>query len=175
MRNLASAALVAFLAACGGFEGTVSQTLELKQGSITGSTLAQEKDFDASGTSWNEFLNAAKAELGGDPEEVVVTGAKLSFDAAKSKNVGKFEEAIKGEVVLFAKAKETNEIVELARIEAPTGAGTVELDSEDVELLGKGTKFAAGEFRLGLRGDAVQTTEDDFSLGVIVTLALEAR
>ena len=175
MKNLAVILPLLAVACGGGFTGTVTQKVNLKQGDISGTSIAAEKDFDSEGSAWNTFLKDAKAELGADPEVVEVVGVKVTLDVADSKNAGKFEEAIKGAVVVYAKDKETNRTIDLATVENPTGNGTVVLEAKDVDLAVESAKLGAGKFKLGLKGDAVKTTEDDFDLKTTIILELEAK
>lgn len=173
MRHL-SVLPVLFLLACGGFDGSATQKLELKRGDVEAGLVSVEKELDSANSTWDQFLKDAKADLGADPTALEITSAKLQFDATKSKNVGKFEDVFTGKVTVFFKIKDSSEIIEVAEITAPKGTGDVELDLLTTDLSAKAAKLKAGQFKIGVKGATAKTKDDDFELGVVAVFSLTA-
>lgn len=166
-----------FLAACGdsGYESTVGQRLDLKGGDVSGTTLAREKDVSALfDDQWHPFLERAEEQLGHAPESVELRGASIQLDAANSKNVGRLEDALVGEVVLYLKDPGTGVITDVAKVKDPKGTGRVELDMIDADLAALQPRLLNGSFKVGVRGTTPKPAGSDFELALSVSLEAAA-
>ena len=166
------------LAACGdsGYEATIGQRLELQDGDMTGTTLARERSVDALfDAQWAPFLERAEEELGHAPTEVELRGASLQLDAAGSEGVGRLEDALTGEVVLYLRDPETNLITDVARVKDPKGTGRVELDMLDADLASLQPRLLEGSFRVGVRGTTPKAAGTDFKLALTLSLDAAAK
>ena len=165
------AALV--LAACGdsGYQGSVGQRFDLKDGDRSGTTLARERDVDGLlETQWGDFLDRAEGQLGHAPEKVELRGVSLQLDAANSQNVSTLEEALSGDVVAYLKDPSTGRIVDVAHVKDPKGTGRVELDLLDADLAALQARLLDGNFKVGLRGSTPKPAGSNFTLSLSVTL-----
>jgi hypothetical protein len=174
-RLLALASLALAVTACGGFEGTLTQKLSVKNGDTTGTSIASEHELDADSSNWGAYFADAKKDLGQDPTSISFTSASIQLDTAKAKNIGKLEDAIKGDVVLFVKIKDTNAIIDIATVTDPKGTGLVEFSMTGGDVTAQKDALVKGNFRIGIRGTAVKAATDDFEAPLSVTLGVEAK
>jgi len=166
------------LAACGdsGYEATIGQRLELQDGDMTGSTIARERSVDALfDEQWAPFLDRAEQELGHAPTEVALNGASLQLDAANSQGVGRLEDALMGEVVLYLRDPATELITDVAKVKDPKGTGRVELDMLDADLSALQQRLLSGDFRVGVRGTTPKPADSDFKLALSISLEASAK
>jgi hypothetical protein len=175
LRRLSLVVLPLVLVACGGFDGSATQKLELKDSDIESGTLSQEKELDDGNSTWKDFLASAKTELGSDATALSVRGVKVAFDTTKAKNVGKFEDVVKGDFVVSLRIKDTNEIIDVAKVASPTGSGTVELTVTKADLAATTAKLTPGQFKVGVRASTDKTKGADFTLPVVITFDLTAK
>ena len=146
-----------FLAACGdsGYESSVGQRLALKDSDVSGTTLAREKDVSALfDDQWHPFLERAEEQLGHAPESVELRGASFQLDAANSKNVGRLEEALVGEVVLYLKDPGTGVITDVAKVKDPKGTGRCRLALRAAGCAVRALPLQRPLHRAGARGDS---------------------
>ena len=175
MRHLALVLSSLLAVACGGFEGSATHTLELKHGDIESGTISVEKELDSSNSTWDGFLKDARDALGTEPTTLTVASVTATFDATKAKNVGRFEDVVKGDFVVSFRIKETNEIIDVAKGTDLTGTGSVELQVTTDDLSAKKDKLKAGAFKVGVRSSTDKTKEDDLTLPVVLTFGLSAN
>lgn len=175
MNRFLACLLAVAAVACGGFDGSLVQKVDLKKESVTSGTIADEHDLDSGESNWSGFLNDAKMALGKEPTSLSFTSVTLQLDAAKAKNVGTLEEVLKGEVVVYVKDKETNAIFDLAKTTDPKGTGLVTLDLLGTDLTTQKDKLAKGQIKIGVRGGSAKASGDDFDAPLSVTLGVSAQ
>lgn len=173
-RTLLALASLTLMACSSGYESTVTYRITLKNGDITGTTVAEEGHIDDDDSQWSTFLAAAKTELGEAPTEFDISKARLQLDVARAKNVGKLEEVMTGEGALFLRA-ENGVQVDIATFEDLEGAAQVEVDLTGKDLKDLNAALASSNFRLGLRSTTPKAANTDFEAPITVTLDVVAR
>lgn len=164
------------LIACGaGHEGTVTYSVNLKPGDVTGSTIANDLRVEPGDAQWTAFLSQARDTLGEPATRFEVTGARMQLDVTKSKNVGTLQDVLTGETTAYLRSSETGAQVDIASIEEPRGSAQVDMDTTGNSLEILDTNLARGDFRLGLRGTTTRSTSSDFEATLILTLDVTAR
>jgi hypothetical protein len=161
------------LPACGdsGYESSVGQRLELKEGDRSGTTIARERDVSGLlDDQWGAFLERAEGQLGHAPEKVELRGVSIQLDAASSQNVSTLEEALSGEVVAYLKDPSNGRMFDVAKVKDPKGTGRIELDMMDADLADLQQRLLSGTFKVGLRGTTPKAADADFTLALSVTL-----
>ena len=123
-RTLLALASLSLMACSSGYESTVTYRLNLKNGDISGTTVADDSHIDSDNSQWKTFLSAATTELGQDAQEFDVTQARIQLDVASAKNVGKLEEVLTGEGALYLRA-ENGVQVDIATFEDLEGTAQV--------------------------------------------------
>jgi hypothetical protein len=165
------------LTACdSGYKSTINYSIHFHEGDINGTTVAEDDHIDGDDSQWKAFLNSAKTELGEAPQEFDIDRVRLQLDVARSKNLGKLEDLLKGEGALYLRS-ESGAQVDIATFEDLEDSGTAEVE---VDLTGNDLKqvysaLAASNFRLGLRGETALTRDTDFEATVRVILDVTAR
>ena len=176
MRTLVASLLALTLAACGGgYTGNATYVVKLKQGDVSGALIANDEHVGPGDAQWTRFLADASAALGQAPESFEVTGVKLQLDPTRSKNVGGIEQALSGAGAVFLRQEGGLLQVDVATFEGLEGSAQESVDATGEALTPVFGSLAAGDFRLGVRGDTTRTPAEDFEAGLLVTLEVEAR
>ena len=173
-RSLLALASLTLMACSSGYESTVTYRITLKNGDITGTTVAEEGHIDGDDSQWRTFLAAAKAELGEAPKEFEISKARLQLDVTRAKNVGKLEDVLTGEGALFLRAPNGVQ-VDIATFEDLKGAAQVEVDLTGKDLKDVNAALASSNFHLGLRSTTAKAANTDFEAPINVTLDVVAR
>jgi hypothetical protein len=163
------------LMACGSsYESTITRSIHLKNGDISGTTVADDAHVDTDDSEWKAFLNSAKTELGRDAKEFDITQARIQLDVAHAKNVGKLEDIMTGEGALYLRS-ETGVQVDIATFEDLKGTAQVEVDLTGNDFKDINAALASSKFRLGLRSTPPLAANADFDAPITVTLDVVAR
>lgn len=162
------------LVACGsGYESTVTYTITLKNGDISGTTVAEDDHVDDDDAQWRAFLNSAKAELGENPKAFDINKVRLQLDVTRAKNVGKLEDVFSDKGAVFLRA-ENGVQVDIATFKNLKGTAQVEVDRtgdlEDLQV-----SLAKSDFHIGLRSTTPMAANTDFEAPIRVTLDVVAR
>jgi hypothetical protein len=173
-RSLLALASLTLMACSSGYESTVTYRINLKNGDISGTTVADDSHIDSDNSQWRTFLTAAKTELGAEPKEFDVSKARIQLDVANAKNVGKLEDVFTGEGALYLRA-ENGVQVDIATFEDLEGTAQVEVDLTGKDLADLNAALAASNFRLGLRSTTPKAANTDFEAPINVTLDVVAR
>lgn len=164
------------LVACGSsYEGTVTYSVHLKNGDISGTTIADTTHIEGDDAQWKAFLAAANKELGSAPKEFEVTKARIQLDVTHTKNVGKLEDVLTGEGALFLRAQNGGAQTDIATFKDVTGTAQVEVDTTGNDLKDITGSLNANNFFLGLRSGTPLTSSSDFDAPITVTLDVVAR
>lgn len=163
------------LVACGSsYEGTVTYSIHLKNGDVSGTTIADTTHISADDAQWKAFLAAANKELGSAPKEFEVTKASILLDVTHTKNVGKLEDVLTGDGALFLRAPNSAQ-ADIATFSNVTGTAQVEVDTTGADLKDVTGALNNTDFFLGLRSGTPLTSSSDFDAPINVTLNVTAR
>lgn len=173
-RSLLALASLTLMACSSGYESTVTYRVNLKNGDISGTTVARDSHIDNDNSQWKTFLAAAKTELGQDAKEFDISTARIQLDVASAKNVSNLQEVFTGEGALYLRA-ENGVQVDIATFEDLEGTAQVEVDVTGNDLKDVNAALAGSNFRLGLRSTTPKAANTDFDAPITVTLDVVAR
>lgn len=173
-RTLLALASLTLMACSSGYESTVTYRLNLKNGDISGTTVADDSHITHENTQWTTFLASAKTELGQDAKEFEISKARIQLDVANAKNVSKLEEVLTGEGALYLRA-ENGVQVDIATFEDLEGTAQVEVDLTGKDLKDVNATLAVSDFILGLRSGTPKAANADFEAPINITLDVIAR
>lgn len=173
-RTLLALASLSLMACSSGYESTVSYRITLKNGDITGTTVADDSHIDSDNSTWKAFLSSAKTELGQEAKEFEISKARIQLNVADAKNVGKLEDVMTGEGALYLRTDSGSQ-VDIATFEDLKGTAQVEVDLTGNDLKDVNTSLAASNFRIGVRSTTPMSSNTDFDAPITVTLDVVAR
>jgi len=175
--GLIAISLAFFSSACGDDPVAHSETVSLKlsgikAGDIKNGVASEEKNINTeSGNPYGEFVKNARAALGGkDPGAIELVSAYVRVHA-ESKNVTAIEQVF-ADLELFLSDSQTT--LPVGTLTAPTGSSVkVPLDDTlDYEPIA--ATLLSGDFKVGVRGTAVDTLPTDFELKLTLDLKFTA-
>lgn len=179
MKQLSASVL--FLACgCGGAVA-YSEPVSIKVGTIKESDIRNSAfEFDKeisseTGDPYKAFMATARDELGGaDPSAIEVTSIVLTV-ASDSKGIGTsgFADVMSGVEIFFTKGETTVVVGKLGMIPASTTMEIPVIAGEE-ELRVLHSTMLKGDFKVGVRGDAVMSPPAGFELRINVQLEFEA-
>lgn len=173
-RTLLALASLSLMACSSGYESTITRSIHLKNGDITGTTVADDNHIGSDDSDWKAFLNSAKTELGEEAKEFEISKARIQLDVAHAKNVGKLEDVMTGEGALYLRT-DSGAQVDIATFEDLKGTAQVEVDLTGKDLKDVNASLAASNFRVGIRSPTPMAANTDFDAPIIVTLDVVAR
>ncbi|PKN57945.1 MAG: hypothetical protein CVU56_08120 [Deltaproteobacteria bacterium HGW-Deltaproteobacteria-14] len=152
---------------------TVSIELSgIKPGDLKNGVASEEKNINTeSGNPYAEFLKNARAALGGeDPGAIELVSAYMRVNST-SKNVIAFEGVLVDAELFIANSQTT---IPVGSVTSPKGSSVrITLDPEvDFEPLR--AAMLGGDFKVGVRGNAVAATPADFDLKISLDLKFTA-
>lgn len=174
--SLTLASLLA-LSSCGDDPVAHSETVSiklsgLKNGDVDNGVYSEEKNINTeSGNPYGEFLKNARAALGGkDPGAIELTSAFVRVHA-DSKNVATLEQVL-ADVELFVSDSATT--LPVGQKDAPTGSSVAIPLDEELDYEPIAATLLGGDFKVGVRGTAVDPLPSDFELKLTLDLKFTA-
>ncbi|TNF23415.1 MAG: hypothetical protein EP329_27595 [Deltaproteobacteria bacterium] len=171
--------LLALLAlpACGDDPVAHSETVSIelsgiKPGDLKNGVASEEKNINSeSGNPYAEFLKAAKNALGGkDPGTIELVSAYMRVNSS-SKNVIAFEDVLVDAELFFSNSDTT---IPIGTVTGPTGSSVKISIGEDIDFEPLRSAMLGGDFKVGVRGNAVDTPPADFELKISLDLKFTA-
>jgi len=165
------------LPACGDDPIAHSETVSLelsgiKPGDLKNGVASEEKNINTeSGNPYGDFLKNARDALGGsDPGTIELVSAYMRVSSS-SKNVIAFEDVLADAELFFSNSDTT---IPIGSVTSPTGSSVLIPIGEDVDFEPLRTAMLGGDFKVGIRGNAVDPVSDDFELKISLDLKFTA-
>ncbi|MDI7266505.1 MAG: hypothetical protein QME96_00750 [Myxococcota bacterium] len=148
----------------------------IKENDIRSGVIEESKGISTqTGNPYNQFIQTARARLGGNPGRIDVTAVSFTLDA-DSRGVASFADLFTAQVDVFFDAGSAGGTVNVGRVNAPTGTGPVncELVADEYELAPIQDALLGGNFRVGIRGMTNRLTTDNFEARINIRLGFAA-
>lgn len=170
-------ALALIMVACGDDPVAYSETVSLKlsgtkNGDIKEGVASEDKNVNSeSGNPYGEFLKSARSRLGGkDPSAIEITSAFVRVHA-DSKNILNIEQVFE-DIELFLANSQTT--IPASMVTGPKGTSVKMPVAEDLDYSPVFASMLSGDFKVGVRGNTVDTPPTDFDLKLTIDLKFTA-
>jgi len=164
------------LGACGddnvvAYSETVSTKLSgIKAGDVDQGSASEQKNINTeSKNPYGAFLQTARSRLGRDPAAIEVTSIIVRVDG-DSKNVIAIDQVLGDVEVFFADSQTT---IPIGHVDGPEGSSIV-IPVDEVDLEPIMAAMLGGDFKVGVRGNAVASPPAEFELKLTLDVRFRA-